>query len=240
MYLAFNIRSSCSVLSPSAGTVIYLCYSCPATCPKNYGIVARKEVSLYERVAKKAQRLRDHIDGRSTRMWLDNFYIKHFVLNPFDSDRSHNATATCVLLTVRLNKFPGQRTLREMRLVVPMLAFQIPESFQAMKDSIATALKADRNWIHIPLDIVREVVQRQVWHPFQISGTRCGCAADLLDVLCMVSEVHRHTRKTMPLLIDMKVHNALMRFLYWRDYVHFTFRHFVQHIPIVYGVWHPY
>ena len=207
---------------------------------KNYGIVAPQEVSLYERVANKAQQLWDRIDGKSTCMWLDNVYIKHFVLNPFYSDRSHNATATCLLRTVRLNNFPGHRTLREMRLAIPALAFKIKESFQALKDSIATALTADRSCIRIPLDIVRDVVQRQVWHPFQICGTRCGCTADLLDVLGMVSEVQRHTGKTMPLLIDMKVHNALVRFLYGKDYLHFNFRHFLQHIPIVYGVWHPY
>ena len=78
---------------------------------KNYGIVARQEVSLYERAANKAQQLWDRIDGKSTCMWLDNVYIKHFVLNPFYSDRSHNATATCLLRTVRLNNFPGHRTL---------------------------------------------------------------------------------------------------------------------------------
>ena len=33
---------------------------------KNYGIVDRKEVSLYERAAKKAQQLWERIDGRST------------------------------------------------------------------------------------------------------------------------------------------------------------------------------
>ena len=54
----------------------------------------------------------------------------------------------------------------------------------------------------------------------------------------MVSEVQCHTGKSMRLLIDMKVHNALMRFLHGRDYVHFTLRHFLQHIPIVYGVRH--
>ena len=56
----------------------------------------------------------------------------------------------------------------------------------------------------------------------------------------MASEVQRHTGKTMPLLIDMKVHNAFMRFMHERDYLHFTFRHFMKHIPIVYGGWHPY
>ena len=127
---------------------------------KNYEIVARQEVSLYERAANKAQQLWDRIDGKSTCMWLDNVYIKHFVLNPFYSDGSHNATATCLLRTVRLNNFPGHRTLREMRLAVPALAFKIKESFQALKDSIATALSADRSWIRIPLDIVRDVVQR--------------------------------------------------------------------------------
>ena len=112
---------------------------------KNYRIVARKEVSLYERAAKKAKQLWDRIDGRSTCMWLGNVYIKHFVLNPFYVDRSHNATATSILRTVQLNNFSGHGTLREMRLAVPVLAFQIQESFQAMKASIATALTADRN-----------------------------------------------------------------------------------------------
>ena len=70
---------------------------------KNYGIVARQEVSLYERAANKAQQLCDRIDGKSTCMWLDNVYIKHFVLNLFYSDRSHNATATCLLCSIKLN-----------------------------------------------------------------------------------------------------------------------------------------
>ena len=78
-------------------------------------------------------------------MWLDNVYIKHFVLNHVYSDRSHSATATCVLRTVQLINFPGHRTPREMRLAVPVLASQIQESFQAIKDSIVTALTADRN-----------------------------------------------------------------------------------------------
>ena len=84
-----------------------------------------------------------------------------------------------------------------------------------------------RTLIDILPDIVCEVVQRQVLNTFQISGTRCACTADLLDLLCMVSEVKRHNGKPMPLLINRKVHHALIRFLYGKDYVRFTFKHFL-------------
>lgn len=64
-----------------------------------------------------------------------------------------------------------------------------------------------------------------------------------LDLLCLLKEMHnvqKHTRMSLPLLVDINIHYRVMKFLYGESCQAYDFRLWLCNIPVLYGVWHPY
>ena len=56
----------------------------------------------------------------------------------------------------------------------------------------------------------------------------------------MPRTLQRHIGNTLTILSDMKIHHALMRLLYGGNYVTRNFHCYLESLPQVYGMWHPY
>ena len=63
---------------------------------------------------------------------------------------------------------------------------------------------------------------------------------DLLQLLDEIRTVQQHTRKCMPILVDMNIHYRILKFMHGESAAQYDVRQWLGSLPLVYGVWHPY
>ena len=78
------------------------------------------------------------------------------------------------------------------------------------------------------------------WRPFFLSELRSGTHKELLQLVVDLSCVEHRTRHCVPLLVDMKIHFALLKLCYGAAYVPWNVPQLLLGFPLVYGVWHSY
>ena len=73
-----------------------------------------------------------------------------------------------------------------------------------------------------------------------LSEMRTGAHIELLQLMQMMHNLHVHTRQDLVLLVDMKIHAALLRFPYGRSYASRILALQWASVGLTYGIWHPY
>ena len=63
---------------------------------------------------------------------------------------------------------------------------------------------------------------------------------DLLNILKDLRSVQRHTRRSLPVLVDMNIHYRVLKFMHGESTGKYDFRQWLCSLPVLYGVWHPY
>ena len=76
--------------------------------------------------------------------------------------------------------------------------------------------------------------------PFSFSELPSGTHKELLQLVVDLSCVEHRTRHCFPLLVDMKIHFALLKLCYGAAYVPWNVPQLLLGFPLVYGVWHSY
>jgi hypothetical protein len=67
-----------------------------------------------------------------------------------------------------------------------------------------------------------------------------GDAQQLLEVMEAALEVQQQTGRVMPLLVDEKIHYSILKMLYSQGWQVWDMANWMQQLPLLYGIWHPY
>ena len=73
-----------------------------------------------------------------------------------------------------------------------------------------------------------------------LSHLKCGSHVELLEFVRGLECLQVKTRRTVPILIDMKIFYALLKMSSEASYAPWRVDHFLLGHPLLYGVWHPY
>ena len=76
--------------------------------------------------------------------------------------------------------------------------------------------------------------------PFLLSHLKCGSHVELLEFVRGLECLQVKTRRTVPILIDMKIFYALLKMSVGASYAPWHVDQFLLGHPLLYGVWHPY
>jgi hypothetical protein len=94
--------------------------------------------------------------------------------------------------------------------------------------------------IRVPLDVHRPERPTRQWQSLALTENRVSSNVELLAVLEDCQRLQVHVGGSLPLLVDEKVHYAVMRMIHSPVLGAMNVSAWLQHIPLVYGVWHPY
>ena len=177
----------------------------------------------------------------SVGIWMDNFFRKRFLQNPDGPPGHLDCSAVAVFFTILLPRFPGHLTLRRM-------VFRLPGVMRCIRTSIRGLLKTisvtdgtlQAHFIPAPLDIARGIVHPQIWKPMLLDECRTSTNTELLQLIEMMRRIQIHTGRDLPLLVDMKIHASVLRFMYGAKLRSLDYRSHLERIPLLYGIWHPY
>ena len=212
--------------------------------------------TLRSRASAVVSELYQLLRGSDVVVWLDNWYAERYSTNPDRPVLSQDVTAVAVLFlspppsapaasrTRRhtVPAFPGHRTLDQMVLHVDAAVIQLEYNLVELCDRVERllALNIDPTAIRVPLDVCRPARRTHQWRSLTLSENRVGAHVELLAVLEDLLRMQAHVGKSMPLLVDEKVHYALMRMMHSRMLRDFNVGGWLQQLPLLYGVWHPY
>ena len=132
--------------------------------------------------------------------------------------------------TSALPAYPGVPELAEIGAMVPKVADDIFRSHRALFDHIDVAKQG----------IQRVWVRSLNWRSFFLSELRPGTHKELLQLVVDLSCVQHGTRRCVPLLVDIKIHFALLKLCDGAAYVSWNVPQLLLGFPLVYGVWHSY
>ena len=174
-------------------------------------------------------------------IWFDNLRRYRSGVAPHSPDLALNCSAVAVLHTTALPAYPGLPELAEIEARVPKVADDIFRTHRALFDRIDVANQGiQRVWVRAPLDTARKNVRSLNWRSFFLSELRCGEHKELLQLVVDSSCVQHRTRHCVPLLVDMKIHFALLKLCYGAAYVPWNVPQLLLGFHLVYGVWHSY
>ena len=94
--------------------------------------------------------------------------------------------------------------------------------------------------IRVPLDIHRPERPTRQWQSLTLTENRVSANVELIAVLEDCQRMQQHVGGALPLLVDEKVHYAVMRMMHSPLLGDLHVTAWLQHIPLLYGVWHPY
>ena len=178
---------------------------------------------------------------RQVCIWFDNLRRYRSGADPDSPDLTLNCTTVAVLHTTALPAYRGLPELAEIEARVPKVADDIFRPHRALFDRIDVANQGiQRVWVCAPLDIARKNVPSLNWRPFFLFELRSGTHKELLQLVVDLSCVEHRTRHCVPLLVDMKIHFALLKLCYGAAYVPWNVPQLLLGFPLVYGVWHSY
>ena len=200
-----------------------------------------KQESIHHRARLAAHNVWNTMQRRQVCIWFDNLRRYRSGADPHSPDLTLNCTAVAVLHTTALPAYRGLPELAEIEARVPKVADDIFRSHRALFDRIDVANQGiQRVWVRAPLDIARKNVRSLNWRPFFLSELRCGTHKELLQLVVDLSCVEHRTRHCVPLLVDMKIHFALLKLCYGAAYVPWNVPQLLLGFPLVYGVWQSY
>ena len=218
------------------------------------GLVKLDRRTLEQQANQCLRQLFHHTHQRQCVLWMDNWYWEWYGTNPSASDQSTNVTAMALLLleefspshpqtrSVRLPQFPGYPSLS---LLVSRVDYMASRMVQAQSRWVrqvgdVNALQFQRADIRIPLDVPREGGRSVQWRSYDLSQLQVGSNEQLVRLLVDVRELQQHTAHQLPLLVDEKIHHAIMRMLYSASLRSYDVHASLANVPVLFGVWHAY
>ena len=200
-----------------------------------------KQESINHRAGLAAHNLWNTMHRRQVCIWFDNLRRYRSGADPHSPDLTLNCTTVAVLHTTALPADRGLPELAEIEASVPKVADDIYRSYRALFDRIDVANQGiQRVWVRAPLDIAGKNVRSLNRRPFFLSELRSDTHKELLQLVVDLSCVEHRTRHCVPLLVDMKIHFALLKLCYGAAYVPWNVPQLLLGFPLVYGVWHSY
>ena len=173
---------------------------------------------------------------------MDNLFKKRFLQNSDGPPGHLECSAVALLHTISLPCFPGHLTLRRIVFQIPGVMRCIRTSITDLRKTIAARTNGtlQAHFIRAPLDIASRAVHPQIWHAMLLDEYRTSTNSELMQLIEMVRRIQIHTGRDLPVLVDMKIHAQLLRFIYGSKFTSIDCSTHLERIPLFYGVWHPY
>lgn len=152
---------------------------------------------------------------------------------------SMNVSVLTVLHIREIPHFPGYLTLKQMLDHVPYLGRLLRSALQRVHAGVreVNAVPIQPEWIRVPLDVQRTGMKSLQWRPYMLTEETVGCQLDLLQILKCVETLHAQTFRDVPLLVDMNIHYRVLKMVYGCAMEKFNCAMFLQHTPVLYGVY---
>ena len=172
-------------------------------------------------------------------VWLDNWYRKRFGSDPLTNDMSLNVSVLAVLHVPEIRLFKGHMSFPELVNATASVARQLVAALPRLRDGIGVvnAEPLQPEWIRVPLDVQRKGMHSLQWLPYQLTEETVGGSLDLLAIMKSLDSLQRHTKRAVPLLVDMNIHYRLMKLMYGRSTEKFDYGQSLLMTPVLYGVW---
>ena len=122
-----------------------------------------------------------------------------------------NLTAFAMLHTTDLCPFPGHPSLVTVLGQLDSAMHSTATALRSLNDVTRVSLDAEPEFIRVPLDMKRDNVRSLQFRPLLLTDLTTGGILDLLHILQEIQDIQRHSRRPMPLIIDMKIHFYLLR-----------------------------
>ena len=209
---------------------------------RHAGLHCGRDIALEQRAAHAAKKIWDHYQNSDNVVWMDNWYKDRFTTTPGDSNHSVDTTIVAVLDNPAPTPYGGHMTAEQIARGMFITAARLCNFLPQLQGTIGVTLDGSlrREWIRVPLDFVRGTMYPNKWQPLLLSEMRTGMHIELLQLMQMMHNIQVHTRKDLVLLVDMKIHAALLRFLYGRSYASRNLALPWASVGLTYGIWHPY
>ena len=211
--------------------------------------------TLREQATEATRCLWQELAGQHAVVWVDNWYWERYSTNPAAAVLSQDLTAYGVLLlsstsqgpaqgtrSHRPSSFNGHLTLHQLTCRLPTAAHTVMEASAKLIRHVARLIRRplQAHEIRVPLDIPRPSRRSLQWRGLTLSQHRVSSAPELFMVLKDLVQLQQHVGQVMPLMVDEKIHYSVCRLLYSRTFVEYDVGQWLDHIPLLYGVWHPY
>ena len=201
-----------------------------------------KQVPLVDVVRGKAGQVVDALTNTQCILWVDNFYRRRFAPSPHNSNLSLNSTVfTCLTLPFNVGPFNGYPSLSTLSASVQIVAAAIADGQRAHRAHLSTLERKNLQLkdIRAPLDVKRDRVRSLLWRPAHLSELVVGKNEQLVSILRECLTFQGLGGRPLPLLVDMNIHYRVCKLMYSETYSAFS-AHPINHIPLIYGIWHPY
>jgi hypothetical protein len=172
-------------------------------------------------------------------VWLDNWYRKRFGTDPRQSDMSLNVSVLAILRISEIPIFNGHKSLRDVISGISSLTLQLSRAPARLLSGVAKVNAEDLQpeWIRVPLDVHRTGMRSLQWMPYLLTEYTVSCQADLLSILHDLRDLQAHTRRAVPLLVDMDIHYRVMKLMYGVATSEYSLLQNFNLLPFCFGVW---
>ena len=206
------------------------------------GIVRSRPPDIGVEAGKAATELWNSIHGRQCVIWIDNWYRKQYTTDPLQQDKSLNLVMSAVLRTGLLPVYQGHPTNVGLFMAVPHALRHLNSKMTGLKQHIRILNDTDiqRTHVRVPLDVTRMKARSLQWRPFVAAELPPGKHSCLLIFLEGVRHAQERTTRSLPMCVDMKIHQAILKMLYSKSYQRWNMHSWLGSLPLAYGVWHPF
>ena len=206
----------------------------------NTGAVHKNVQNLEVAATQAAKKLWESCQDQQVVVWLDNWYRKRFGTDPRQTDMSMNVSVLAILHIPDVRVFLGHKSLDEILTTIPSKVQELSRVASRLLSGVALIVEDDlqHNWIRVPLDIHREGMRSLQWTPYLLTEFSVGNQFDLLSILHDLEGLQRHTKRNLPLLVDMDIHYRVMKLMYGVATSNFKMTPKMNMVPILYGVWY--
>lgn len=208
------------------------------------GLVRHTEIPLQKVAASYFTDLWSSMANDTFVMWMDNWYRQRFLTCPVLKQASLDVSVLAVLKCNAVGvPWTGHPTTNDVVNRIDVLVNELCVSQHNLRSGLLPFQRLqilDPRSIRAPLDLARPARRCLQWRPFMMCESRTGTKIELLDLLTMLNQVQQHSSNTMPLLIDSNIYYQLMKLAHCKYLERYDFGHWIQNIPLIYGVWHAY
>ena len=201
--------------------------------------MSKKVPHLATAAAEAASRLWDSCDDSQVIVWLDNWYRKRFSSDPRHNDMSLNVSVMAVLHITDIPVFAGYFSLKEIASRIGTISVNLAKVAARVHSGVNLVNEDDLKceWIRVPLDVHRSGMRSLQWTPYVLTEYTVSLQADLLHILGDLESLQKHTKRVLPLLVDMDIHYRVMKLVYGASTSTFDMGKRLSFMPVMYGVW---
>ena len=151
---------------------------------------------------------------------------------------SLNFSVLAILLVPKSLMFPGYKSLRDLVTGVPVVVQQLLKVAARVVSGVQSIVEEDlsHDFIRVPLDVHRTGMRSLQWTPYMLTEQTVSSQTDLLRIIIDLESMQRHTKRALPLLVDMDIHYRLMKLIYSTSTAAFDMGLKMLMVPVLYGV----